>query len=1038
MKNITKLFTCFYPLLTTSGVRYGLPSLFVVLFFILIIFFYLIPTFEQHLIERKKEAVRDLVRSVWSLLETYHAQETTGKLSRAEAQQQALACIRSLRYGKSMKDYFWINDMTPRMIMHPYRSDLEGRDVSDFTDPDGNHFFIAAVNTVRAAGEGFISYKWQRHDDPTHIETKISCVKGFAPWGWIVGSGLYINDVYTEIKKMTRIMSVIAAGLLACMIGGYVILLVKGQRLEQARRTAELSLRESEEKLKSITENINIGVFRTTIEGGGHIIYANRALAEIFGADSQEELYALQLIDVYVNPTDRAALLSELFKKGQIKGYEVQLKNKRGEPVWCSLSARLLYDAEGHPSWIDGALEDISKRKQIEDALRESEQRLATVIDFLPDATFAVNRDKKVIAWNKAMHDLTGISAADILWEDYDAVSVAIYGEQRPLLIDLLFVDNKEIEARYTWVKRINNHILAEGPIPHAYRGKGAYAWGIAGYLYDQEGKIAGAIESIRDITERHFMEQELRESRERLDLIIKGASIGTWDWDITTGIVIVNERWAEILGYIPDKRGLHISQWQEMLHPEDAPDVLARLHDHLQNKTDYYQSEYRIKTQAGTWRWVLDCGRVVARDGNGTPLRAAGIILDIHERKTADENLRAAYEELRNRDEQLVQADKMASLGTLVAGVAHEINNPNNFVMLNTPLMQNIWNNVLPILDEYCREHGDFKVGGMPFSKVRAAVPALLAGILDGARRINDIVKELRDFARPEETVMNQRVDVNTVVKSAVDLLYHTIQKSTHSFSVSYAQNLPPITGNAQRIEQVVVNLLLNACQALPSPERAVRISTSCDADTVYIAVLDEGVGIAEDDLSRIMDPFFTTKRSSGGTGLGLSISYKIIQQHRGRITVQSTPGKGSVFTVALPVHPAAAHHKILVADDELVMRDIICSVLSNNPAWEVQAVENGTAACMMLGKWRPDLIILDINMPDMNGVEVCRRIKADPDFMKTQVIICTGHPYSKEMKTIREMGFVNVLSKPFQKEELMQAVASVLNMSGAAEDHG
>ena len=905
------------------------------LFFIAVIFFYLIPIFEKHLIKSRQNIVRGLVQSAWSIIDSYYAQEVAGVLTRQEAQRRALARVRSMRYGPGMKDYFWVNDMVPRMIMHPYRGDLEGTNLKDFTDPDGNPLFVTAVQIAREHHEGFLSYKWQHHDNPNKIEPKVSYVKHFAPWDWIIGSGIYVNDVVAEIKRITFQISIVAVGVLSCIAGIYVFILLQGIRSERARAAAERAITQSEERFRSLAENIAIGVFRISAEAQGSIIYANQALLDIYGAASREEIRSVRLVDIYAHPADRTELLSELFQNGKTQAREILLKNKKGEPVWCSVNARLVRNENGSPAWIDGTLEDISKRKLAEIVLQESEQRWKQIIEFLPDATFAIDLQGKVIAWNKAMEKLTNIPAADIIGHSHEQIARSFYGEQRPLLIDLLFSDHKEIEQRYAWVKRFKDHIIAEGALPYAYGGKGAYAWAIAGYLYDHEGRVSGAIESIRDITDRHNTEEELRRSREHLDMVISGAELGTWEWDIKTGALVINKRWGEILGYGSEPVVQHVKEWEEMLHPEDAPQVLEALNAHLQGITSYYQSEHRLKTKGGDWRWVLDCGRVMEHDAKGSPLRAAGIILDIHERKIASENLRVAYEELRARDEQLMQADKMTSLGTLVAGVAHEINNPNNFIMLNTPLIQNIWNDVLPVLDRYCAEHGDFKVSGMLFSKVRTSVPALISGILDGTRRINNIIKELRDFARPEEAGMDQSVAINGVVKASIELLHHEIQKATRSFSVSYGENLPPVTGNAQRLEQVVVNLILNACHALPEPSRGIYIQTRADAQRVLITVQDEGVGIPEEHLGRIMDPFFTTKRSSGGTGLGLAISYKIVQQHQGRIDVQSVPGKGSVFTVILPVHPGAARHRILVADDEAIMRDIICKVLACSPAW-------------------------------------------------------------------------------------------------------
>jgi|GEM_PF-1149766 len=669
---------------------------------------------------------------------------------------------------------------------------------------------------------------------------------------------------------------------------GYVVALI--QDISERKR-AEASLQESQERFSSLAENLTIGVFRSAPEEQGRIVYANNALIQLYGAASLEEMLTLRIADIYWNPDDRAAVLDELFNKGQIKGYEILLKNKQGEPVWCALNARLDRSADSSTAWIDGTIEDISKRKQAEEALRESEQRLAAIIDFLPDAMFAIDTKGKVIAWNRAMQELTGIPAQDIIGKDHRSIAPALYGEERLLLIDLLFMSDAEIETRYAWVRRFKNHIVAEGEIPNAYGGRGAYAWGIAGFLYDSTGAVAGAIETIRDISERIRYEQEIKAAQERL-----------------------------------------------------------------------------------------------------------------------------------------MQADKLAALGTLVAGVAHEINNPNNFIMLNTPLVQGIWNSVLPILDAYCREQGDFKVSGMPFSKVRESVPTLLEGILEGARRINHIVKELKEFARPDEASMNQQVVINDVLAKAIDLTNPVIKKATNSFSVTYAENLPCIRGNAQQLEQVFVNLLLNACQALPDTSRSIQVATAGDADNVSITFQDEGVGIPEDELQQIMNPFFTTKRSTGGTGLGLAISYKIIQQHGGSIEVTSTPGKGSRFTVVLPLRPIQRKYKILIADDEETIRDVMCSMLKQNPSYEVLTVDNGTAACIMLGKWQPDLLVLDINMPDMNGLEVCRRMHADPDLSDIKVIICTGHPQSRECKEIQALGFCTVLKKPFYKERLLQMVAAAL----------
>jgi PAS domain S-box-containing protein len=288
--------------------------------------------------------------------------------------------------------------------------------------------------------------------------------------------------------------------------------------------------------------------------------------------------------------------------------------------------------------------------------------------------------------------------------------------------------------------------------------------------------------------------------------------------------------------------------------------------------------------------------------DEQGRLVGAAVIERDITQRREAEEAAARQHQ-------QLVQADKLASLGTLVAGVAHEISNPNSFIMLNAPVIRDIWMDLLPHLDFYRAEHGDFNVGAMPFQACRDWVPTLLTDIENGADRIKGIVASLKDYARQDPPTMRDLVDVNQVVRSAVTLTRSRLDKATHRLEVSITDDLPAVRGSFQRIEQVVVNLILNACDALPSPGRAIRIGTRGGRnDGVELFVEDEGTGMDARTLSRIRDPFFTTKRNSGGTGLGVSISDGIVHEHGGTLDFQSEEGRGTLVTVELP---SASSHR-------------------------------------------------------------------------------------------------------------------------------
>ncbi|HEY6839238.1 MAG TPA: transporter substrate-binding domain-containing protein, partial [Geobacteraceae bacterium] len=283
---------------------------------------------------------------------------------------------------------------------------------------------------------------------------------------------------------------------------------------------------------------------------------------------------------------------------------------------------------------------------------------------------------------------------------------------------------------------------------------------------------------------------------------------------------------------------------------------------------------------------------------------RTEELALEVTERKRA-------LEELRLHQDRLIQADKMTSLGILVSGVAHEINNPNGLILLNTPILKDVYADAEDIFEAYYRDHGDFSLGGLPYSRMRAEVPQMFEEMQEGAKRIKRIVEDLKDFARRDDAACAEPVDVNGVVQTAVRLVETSLRKATNRFSADYAAELPPVLGNAQRIEQVVVNLVLNACQALSAPAQGISLTTFFDAQgkSIVLRIRDEGVGIAPEHFPHLTDPFFTTKREIGGTGLGLSVSAGIVKEHGGTLDFDSAPGAGTTVELRLPAAMEEAH---------------------------------------------------------------------------------------------------------------------------------
>lgn len=257
-----------------------------------------------------------------------------------------------------------------------------------------------------------------------------------------------------------------------------------------------------------------------------------------------------------------------------------------------------------------------------------------------------------------------------------------------------------------------------------------------------------------------------------------------------------------------------------------------------------------------------------------------------------------------REKQQQLIQADKMVSLGALVAGMAHEINNPNSFLTLNLPMLAEVWEDVTPILEAYYHENGDFLAGGLEYSELRDYIPGLLARMQEGATRIKGIVNSLKNYSRVNPEEIMWRVDLNDVVSNSLGLVRNLIAKSTNVFDMDLDRDLPKVRANPQRVSQVLINLLVNACEALTSRDQGIFLTTRSDAETgaVIVEVRDQGPGIPPDILPKIMDPFFTTKRESGGTGLGLSVSSAIAREHGGSLIFSSVPGEGTEARLVIP----------------------------------------------------------------------------------------------------------------------------------------
>lgn len=636
-----------------------------------------------------------------------------------------------------------------------------------------------------------------------------------------------------------------------------------------------------------IVENANVSII---VARGLVLKFVNSATEQLTGYTKEELLKAT--FTKFVHPDDQPTVTNRHIQRVNGESvpttYEFRIVTKQGVQKWVEIKAeRIKWKTENATLCF---LSDITERREAQERHKATAQQLHDIIEFQPDPTIVVDKDRQVVAWNHAMEELTGVKKESMIGKGNYEYALPFYNKRCEVLIDLIFASKDKVTSQYSNVTSQGEKLFAEIFIPHWNSGSGAYIWCAASPLYDQTGHRIGAIETIRDITERKKVEERLKLSERRFRQMAENVNEGFWVLDIQTHQCIYsNPAFDNFFGR--SLTNVDIEVIFELIHKEDQERIRS---ERLSWKST--ELEYRIIRSDGDTRWLRSRATAIS-DGNGNTVKLIGVTADITQFK------KAALEAEQNRL-QMIQADKMATLGILVSGVAHEINNPNNYMMLNAKILERAWLDILPLLDEHNKNYPRFKITDLSYDEARTMLPDIIKSLSDGTKRIKTIVESLRNYARKETSELNHEVNINNVVDSSIVLLSNLIAKSTDRFSLHFTEGLPHIRGNSQQLEQVVINLITNACQSLTLRSQKICIYTLRDDFGVLFKVADEGCGISSENSNKIFDPFFTTKRESGGTGLGLPISKNIVQNHGGTIEFQSEEGKGTTVTVRFPLH--------------------------------------------------------------------------------------------------------------------------------------
>ncbi len=409
-------------------------------------------------------------------------------------------------------------------------------------------------------------------------------------------------------------------------------------------------------------------------------------------------------------------------------------------------------------------------------------------------------------------------------------------------------------------------------------------------------------------------------------DLAIKGSDDGLWDWNIETNEMFFSTRWKQMLGYAEHEITNHRQEWEQRIHPNDLEQVKLNIYDYLQGNISEYATEYRLQHKDGYYLWILSRG-ILLRDVHGTPYQMAGSHSDITNRKLAESalrksearlkaktlNLKNTLRKLQQTQAQLIQTEKMSSLGQLMAGIAHEINNPVSFIHGNVNHALEYITDIIDLLNLYRHHHSQYhleidrKSQEIDLEFILIDFPKLLKSMQVGTDRITQIVHSLRNFSRLDEAG-HKPVDIHEGLENTILILQYKLKEKTGDLNVEIIKEygeLPLVECFAGQLNQVFMNILNNAIDALPKTiNPTIQIKTELVGDRVVITIADNGVGIPPDIQKRLFDPFFTTKPVGQGTGLGLAISYQIIvEKHRGTLQCFSELGKGTEFRIEIPL---------------------------------------------------------------------------------------------------------------------------------------
>ena len=741
------------------------------------------------------------------------------------------------------------------------------------------------------------------------------------------------------------------------------------------RKASELALQQSRKSLQDFVENAAEGLH--WVDENGIVIWANQAELDMLGY-TREEYIGRPITDFHAERPAIEDILCRLKNREVLRDYEALLRCKDGSSKPVSINSSVLFDGDRfvHTCCFT---RDISARKQME----EARANLAAIVESSHDAIMSRSLDGVTTSWNRAAERLLGYPAAEMIGRSFWTVVPPERMDEEHAVLDQLrrggAVDHYETLRRHR-----DGHLIDVAVTVSPVR--------------DAAGRVVGASSVARDITERKRAEREIRDREERYRSLVEASGAIVFTCDAQVNWTEPVPEWEAYTGQTFDQYRGH--GWAQAIHPDDLARVQASIAEAVSLGRVWHDEGRLWHAPSRTYRHN-EARSVPIRGPDGKVRVWVGTCLDVHARKTAEQTVREAD---RRKDE-------------FLAVLAHELRNPLAPICTGMQMLR------------------------MPAGELaRSQVFDVMERQIQHLVRLVDDLMEVSRITRGAIELRKEPVALQDAMRAAIEISRGQLEAKQHALDVQIGESALMVHGDRVRLTQILANVLNNAAKFTPSKGH-IAVGVELSGQHAIVRVKDSGVGMSPETLRRVFDMFFQggSARANNGLGIGLSLAKRLVELHDGTIEARSDgEGAGSEFVVRLPLaeartdaQPPARHlrpsssarKRVLVVDDNQDAANLLADLLAQM-GHEVRAVHSGRAALAAARELRPEIALLDLGMPDMDGYQLARALHAAPETASTRIVAISGWGQEADRKRAAQAGFDLHLVKPVELADLKNAM--------------